>query len=113
MSLWVESRRGDFGSFSAYSGPMRQSLKRLFLVTALIWFVCWAYVGWRGWDQTKDAEQLINGVEPGRVSPLAYEVLEAGHRHLQEAMLWGVLVPLVLLVIGWIGRPWLRQRRGR
>ena len=91
---------------------MGLTIRRLLLLGSVAWFAFWGYVGWRGWDQTRDAEQFINSVKPGQPIPLAVlEALEAGQTHVRETVLFGALVPVVVLLVWWIIGPTLRERR--
>jgi hypothetical protein len=90
---------------------MKQTAKRLFIVGSVFWFAFWGYAGWRGYTLANDADALIAGVPPGELVPeFILEVLAAGQRYTLLAVFFGIVVPLLLLVVWWVLSPWLRSR---
>jgi hypothetical protein len=93
-----------------YHRQMRQSLRRLFILVAVTWLVIWGYVGWRGHDMTNEAHRFIDVVPPGaRVPKGVLEALDAGQSYILNAAIWGAVVPLLLFLIGWVLKPYIRE----
>jgi hypothetical protein len=94
-----------------YHRQMRQSLRRPSILVAVTWVVIWGYVGWRGHDMTGEAHRFIDVVPPGaRVPEGVLKVLEAGQSYTLNAAIWGAAVPLLLCLIGWVLKPYMRER---
>jgi hypothetical protein len=94
-----------------YHPWMRQSLRRLSILVAVTWLVIWGYVGWRGHEMTSEADKFIETVPPGaRVPDGVLNALEAGQSYTLNAAIWGVAAPLLLCLIGWVLKPYIRER---
>jgi hypothetical protein len=103
----VIERRAAFG----YRPRMNQTKRRFLIVVIVTWLAIWGYVGWRGHEMTNDAGSLIDALPPGAHVPDGVLIaLEAGQSYTLNAVIWGAAVPLLLLVIGWVLKPYLRER---
>ena len=100
-------------SFFVYDRGMKpeiqRGLKRIALVFAVSWCAIWGWVGWRGYEISSGATQVIDLQPPGAViSPILLEMLETGNRYLFDAVVVGALLPLgcsVFVAVGlWVYR---------
>ncbi len=88
-----------------YAQPMNPPLKRLILVVCVVWFAVWAYVGWRGHTLTSDANSYVSQIPAGaRVPQPILAALEAGQSLTLNAVIWGAVAPLCILMIAWAFR---------
>lgn len=86
-------------------------MRRLLAVTTISWLAIWAYVGWRGYTLSSGAHSYIDQPPPGATVPHpVLTALEAGQSYSLQAVVWGVAVPLLLLLLVWVVRPSLRKR---
>ena len=90
---------------------MRQAIRRLIIIVVVTWLTIWGYVGWRGHEITSDAYKIIDVVRPdARIPDGVLAALEAGQSYTLNAVIWGAVVPLLVLVIGWVVYPLIRER---
>lgn len=90
---------------------MMGTLKRLLFVASAIWLASWAFVGWRGYEQTSDAHSYIDMLPPGATVPEpVLTALAAGQSWIREAVIFGATLPLCLLLIIWVIRPAVKER---
>jgi hypothetical protein len=90
---------------------MMGTLKRLLFVASAIWLAVWAFVGWRGYEQSSDAHRYIDMLPPGaKVPEAALTALAAGQSWIREAVIFGAALPLCLLLMAWIIRPAVKER---
>ena len=73
------------------------------------WSVIWGWVGWRGYEISHGARQIIDLQPPGApLPPILLGALETGNRYLFDAVVVGGLLPIgfsALAVAGlWIYR---------
>ena len=88
---------------------VKRGLKRLAVAILIPWFAYWLFVGWRGYAISTDAAQAIDAVPAGGDIPMVVlQALEAGNRHLFDAIVYGAVGPVTILVVAgiayWIAR---------
>lgn len=90
---------------------MNPAVKRLLAVAGVTWLAIWGYVGWHGYTLTRNAHNFIDQLPPGATVPQPVLIaLEAGQAYSLQAVIWGAVMPLFLLLVCWVVRPMLRRR---
>jgi hypothetical protein len=93
---------------------MKRSLKRLLFVVSATWLAVWAYVGWRGYEQTRDAYSYIDMLPPGATVPNPVLIaLQAGQSWTLNAVIWGAALPLCFCLVVWVFKPAVERFRPR
>ena len=86
-------------------------IKRMTFIAALLWFAGWAYVAWRGLSLIADAKRFISLQPPGGIIPQEIlSILETGQHYVLRAALFGAVTPVLLSIIYWIYRGFVRVR---
>jgi hypothetical protein len=90
---------------------MNLGIKRLFWIGTGMWFAWWAWVAWRGHSLEQDALSYIDAVGAGgHIPPVIISALEAGQSYQRLALLFGVVAPIVLLVVLWVRQGFQKSR---
>lgn len=93
------------------STTVSYGFKRIAFIAALLWIAIWAYVAWRGLSLITDAKRFISLQPPGGLIPQEIlSALEIGQSYVFRAVIFGAVVPVVLLIGCWVYRGFGRAK---
>jgi ABC-type phosphate transport system permease subunit len=90
-----------------------KGLGRMAVVVIFLWIIIWGYVGWRGLSIIHDAKQFISAQPPGALIPEEIlDALDSGQSYVLRAAIFGIAVPIGLLIVYWICTGFRRSSGG-